>query len=133
MKRKIDLILKVVLSLMLLMPILGILGIFPAPTAEMYSNPKSFEFIKILADIQYINIIMALVFVFSLFFIWTKRTALAVLLILPITINIVGFHAFVDGGLFTGGAMMGNIMFLINIYFIYQNRSQYKNLLIKNI
>ena len=60
---------------------------------------------------------------------WTRRTALAALLILPITVNVVGFHAFLDGGLLTAGAMLGNIMLLINAYFLWQQRRVYASLL----
>ncbi len=125
----INIILKIVLSLILLMSVIGSFGFFPEPTANMYNNPEAFAFIEILMDVKYINIIMGIVFVLALFFIWTKRMALAAILILPITLNIIAFHAFLDGGLFTGGAVMGNVLFLINIYFLYKNKKSYTHLL----
>ncbi len=111
------------------MSVIGSFGFFPEPTANMYNNPEAFAFIEILMDVKYINIIMGIVFVLALFFIWTKRMALAAILILPITLNIIAFHAFLDGGLFTGGAVMGNVLFLINIYFLYKNKKSYTHLL----
>ena len=120
-----------VLSLLLLMPIAGTLGIFPAPTADLYNTPEAFAFIEMLMSVKYINIIMAVVFALSLVLLWTGRTALAVLLILPITVNIVAFHAVLDGGLFTGGAVMGNVLLLLNLYFIWKHRAQYQSLLRK--
>lgn len=120
----INTILKVILSLMLIMPIFGTLGIFPEPTADMYTNIKGYEFIKIMMDSQYIMFMMSAVFLISLICLWTKRVALASLLLLPISLNIVGFHAFLDGGLLTSGAVMGNVLLLINLYFLWLNRAQ---------
>ena len=60
---------------------------------------------------------------------WTRRTALAALLILPITVNVVAFHAFLDGGLLLPGAILGNVMLLINAYFLWQHRNEYRPLL----
>lgn len=74
---------------------------------------------------------MAGVFFIALGLTITNRMALAALLILPISVNIIAFHAFLDGGLFTAGAIMGNVLFLITIYFMWVHRSQYKTLLEK--
>jgi hypothetical protein len=122
--KTLHIIFKVVLSLILIMPVFGALGFFPAPTAEMYTNADAFTFINILMTTKYIMIINSIVFVLSLFCLWTKRETLAGLLILPITVNIIGFHAFLDGGLLTAGAMMGNVMALLNLYFLWKNRAQ---------
>lgn len=124
----INTILKIVLSLILLMSVIGSFGFFPAPTADMYNTPEAFAFIETLMDVKYINIMMGIVFALALFFIWTKRMALAMILILPITLNIIAFHAVLDGGLFTGGAVMGNVLLLINIYFLYKNKKSYAHL-----
>ena len=124
-----NIVLKVLLSLIMVMPILGTLGIFPAPTADLYNNPKSFAFIEALMNVGYINAIMAVVFALALVSLWTKRVALAALFILPLTVNIVGFHAFLDGGLFTPGAVMADMLLALNLYFLYQQRSVYRALL----
>jgi hypothetical protein len=129
MKKYLDVFLKIVLSLLLLMPVVGALGVFPPPTADMYNSLEAFAFIEILMSVKYINIIMALVCALALVLLWTGRSALAVLLILPITVNIVAFHAVLDGGLFTAGAVMGNILFLLNAYFLWTSREQYTSLL----
>ena len=112
---------------MLIMPIFGVLGVFPAPTPDMYNTATGYEFIKILMDTKYIMIMMAIVFLISLICLWTKRVALASLLLLPITLNIVGFHTFLDGALFTTG-LMGVIIFLLNVYFLWLSRTQIKPL-----
>lgn len=130
MEKVINIALKVLLSLIMVMPILGTLGIFPAPTADLYSNPKAFAFIEALMSAGYVNVIMAIVFALALVSLWAKRVALAALLILPLTVNIVGFHAFLDGGLLTPGAVMGDVLLALNIYFLYQQRNVYRTLLV---
>ena len=119
MKKAIHILLRIILGLLIVTPILGALGIFPQPTPDLYNTSEAYSFIKAIYDGGYIIYIMALVFVAAIGLIITNRMALAALLILPISVNIVAFHAFLDGGLFTGGAIMGNILFLISIYFIW--------------
>ena len=125
-------ILRIVLSLLILSPILGVLGVFPAPTADLYNTPEAFAFIKVLYAGGYVMYLMAIVFAISIALIATNRMALASLLILPITLNIIGFHLFLDGGLLTGGAIMADVLLLINAYFLWINRAQYKVLLNKS-
>jgi hypothetical protein len=125
----INTILKVILSIILIIPILGTLGIFPEPTADMYNNMQGYEFIKILMDSKYVMIMMSAVFLISLICLWTKRVALASLLLLPVSLNIVGFHAFLDGGLLTSGAVMGNVLLLLNLYFLWKSCDQISPLL----
>ncbi len=124
-----NVIAKILLSLILIMPIIGALGIFPAPTRDLYNSDIAFEFIQILMATGYINYIMSAVFALSVILLWTRREPLAAVLITPITVNIVAFHLFLDGGLLTGGAVMGNILLVLNIYFLYQNRAKLRELL----
>jgi hypothetical protein len=131
MKKIIDIVFKVLLTLMLATPILGLTGIFPAPTPDLYNTADAFQFIKLLMDYKYVVVMESVVFLLAIVALWTKREALAALLLLPITLNIVGFHAFMDGGLLTGGAVMGNVLLLINAYFLWQNRAVYKTLMQK--
>ena len=129
MKKALDIVLKVVLSLILVTPILGLSGLFPPPTQDLYNTPEAFAFIQMMGEGRYISIIMAVVHVVAVVCLWTRRTGLAALLILPITVNVVAFHAFLDGGLLTAGAVLGNIMLLINAYFLWQHRREYGPLL----
>jgi hypothetical protein len=129
MKKAIDVILKAVLSLILILPILGLTGVFPPPTQDLYNTPQAFAFIETITEGRYISIIMAVVHVIALVCLWTRRTALAALLILPITVNVVAFHLVLDGGLLTSGAVLGNIMLLINAYFLWRHRREYRPLL----
>jgi hypothetical protein len=50
-------------------------------------------------------------------------------LILPITVNVVAFHLVLDGGLHKAGAILGDVMLLLNVYFLWQQRSKYRALL----
>lgn len=129
MKKYTHIVLKVIVSLILLITILGVFGVFPEPTADMYNSEQSFAFITALSVASYIMYTMGIVFIIALFALWTRREALAALLILPITINIIGFHLFLDGGLFLAGAMMGNILLLINLYLLWKYRTHYRSLL----
>lgn len=128
MKKIVNIVLKAVLCIMLFMPALGALGIFPAPTRDLYNTDIAFDFINMLMSVGYVNWLMSAVFIISLVLIIMKRTALAALLLLPVTLNIIGFHLFLDGGLFTSGAIMGNALFLLNLYFLWQNCDHYKAL-----
>jgi hypothetical protein len=121
--------LKVILSLILVLPILGLTGLFPPPTRDLYNTDEAFQFIVTLNEVRYISFIMGVVHVLALVLLWARRTALAALLILPITVNVVGFHLVLDGGLLTGGAVLGNIMLLLNAYFLWQNRRHYAPLM----
>lgn len=123
-----NIILKVILCLILTSPILGVTGIFPPPTPDLYNTAEAFAFIQMLSDTGYIVYIQSIVFALAIILIIMKRTALAALLILPITVNIISFHLFLDGGLLTGGAILANILALLNLYFLWQNREQYRDL-----
>ncbi|MDB5239019.1 MAG: hypothetical protein JWO00_354 [Candidatus Parcubacteria bacterium] len=124
----INIILRVVLCLLILTPILGAIGIFPAPTPDLYNTPEAFAFINMLFMNGYVLYIMALVFAVCIVLIIMNRMALASLLIAPIVVNIVSFHAFLDGGLFTSGASLAIVLLVLNIYFLWQSRAQYKSL-----
>jgi putative oxidoreductase len=134
LKKVSHIVVKVLLTFLLLMPILGLTGIFPEPTQDMYNSEAAFTFIQtIMQSANYIQYIMVLVFVISAVLLWTKREALSAILIAPITINIVGFHLFLDGGLLTSGAIMGNILLALNIYLFWKNKNQYNSLLKKHV
>lgn len=131
MKNIRDVVLKVILTVIVVMPIFGALGIFPAPTVDLYTSQRSFAFIQAIMDAQYIMAIMAVIFAAVAALLWTKRVALAALLLLPLTVNIVGFHLFLDGGLLTAGAIMADALLVLNVYFLWQNRARYTALLEK--
>ncbi len=132
MKEYLHIAAKVLFSLILILPIVGITGLLGEATRGLYNTDQAFAFIEMLNDIAYIGYMMTVVHIIALIALWTKREALGALLELPITLNVIGFHLILDGGLFTAGAIPANAMLLLNLYFIWQNRVQYKNLLEKN-
>lgn len=123
-----DIILKVILCLIIALPIAGATGVLGEATRELYNTDQAFAFIQMLTDTAYIPYINALIFAVAIVLIIMDRMALVALLLLPLTVNIVAFHLFLDGGLFTGGALLGNIMLVINVYFLWRCRAQYKSL-----
>jgi hypothetical protein len=129
MKKAVDIVLKVIFSLILVMPILGTFGILGEATRDLYNTDLAFAFIEMLVAVGYINYMIAVVHVIALIALWTKREALAAVLVAPITANVVGFHTFIDGGPFTAGASLGDLMLLLNVYFLWMYREAYKPLL----
>jgi hypothetical protein len=129
------LVLKAIFSLLILLPVVSfvaiLLGQDISPKPEYYNTEVAYSFIKILMDTKYIVLTNSLIFAVSLVLLWTKRAALAAVLVLPVTYNIIAFHAFLDGGLLTGGAVMGDILFAINLYLIWYHRDQYLQLISK--
>lgn len=129
MKNILHILAKIVLSLIMLLPIVGSTGLLGEATRDLYNTDIAFAFIEMLVTVMYINYLMAAVLVVALIALWTKREALAALLIAPITVNVVAFHLFLDGGLLTGGAALGDVMLLINAYLLWKNRAAYRALL----
>lgn len=123
MKNMLHIIAKVVFSLILVMPILGTLGVFPDPTRDLYNTDEAFAFIQTLSDSGFIMWMMAVVHVIALYALWTRREAVAALLVLPITLNVVGFHLVLDGGLFTVGAIMADVMLALNLYLLWRRQN----------
>lgn len=129
MKKYLHIAAKVVFSLILLTPILGATGVFPDATRDLYNTDRAFAFIQMLTETAYITYIMAAVHIVALIALWTKREALAALLELPITVNVIAFHLVLDGGLLTAGASLGDLMLLLNLYLLWVNREKYSALL----
>jgi hypothetical protein len=113
---------KVIFSLILVMPILGVLGVFPEPTRDLYNTDEAFAFIQVLSDSGFIMWMMMVVHLIALFALWTRREAVAALLVLPITLNVVGFHLVLDGGLFTAGSVMADVMLTLNLYLLWKHK-----------
>lgn len=124
MKKVMHVAAKVVFSLILLMPIFGATGIFPPATRHLYNSDEAFAFIEALTTASYIMYMMAVVHILAIVALWTKREVVGAMLALPISLNVVGFHLFLDGGLLTSGASLGNVMLLINLYLLWLHRGK---------
>ncbi len=120
-------VLRVLLCLLLLLPILGVFGVFPAPTADLYT-PSGWAFMETLMNARYLMPVMGVVFVASFILTIMNRMALVTILLAPVTVNIVCFHAFVDTGLFTPSSSLGLLLLALNVFFLWDNRKKYKAL-----
>lgn len=120
---------KVLLTPLLLMPILGGLGVFPPPTPDLYNTPEAYAFIVALMSATYLMPVLSVTFALALVCLWTRREALAALLLLPLTVNIFAFHLVLDGGMFTAGAVMADLLAVLNLYFLWEQRAAYASLL----
>ena len=129
MKKYLHILAKVIFTLIVIMPVLGVTGIFPEPTRNLYNTDEAFAFIQMLYVASYVMYMLAVVHVLAVLALWTKREALGALLVLPITFNVVGFHLVLDGGLFTGGAVLADLMLLLNVYLLWKNRETLKVLI----
>jgi hypothetical protein len=56
------------------------------------------------------------------------KDALAAIILLPLSVNVICFHAFVDTGLISPSASLGIPLLLINLFFLWGNRMKYKML-----
>jgi hypothetical protein len=124
MKKYLHITAKVIFSLILLMPVLGATGVFPPATRDLYHTDEAFAFIEILETAAYILYMMVVVHLLAIVALWTRREVVGALLALPISLNVVGFHFWLDGGLLTAGAVMGNVMLTINLYLLYFHRNK---------
>jgi hypothetical protein len=118
---------RILLGLLCLLPILGTLGVFPAPTADLYT-PSGWAFMSALMASGYLMPVLGLTFFAVFVCVVTNRMALGAIILLPLTVNIVCFHAFVDTGLLHPAASMGIVLALLNAFFLWENWSRYKAL-----
>lgn len=123
--KKLDIVAKVVLGLICIMPVLGATGVFPPPTRDLYNTDIAFAFIQMLMTTMYINYAIGAISVVAIVLMLTRRTALALLLLTPVTFNVMAFHLFLDGGLFTAGAVLGNVMLIAHVYLLWRYQKHY--------
>ncbi len=120
-------VLRVLVCLLLLTPILGVTGVFPAPTAELYT-PAGWAFMSALLHSGYVMPLIGILCAVAIVLFILGRTALAAILIAPLSVNVICFHAFVDTGLMSPSASLGIPLFLINAFFLWDHRKKYKAL-----
>jgi putative oxidoreductase len=121
-------VLRILLCLLLVTPILGATGVFPAPTADLYT-PNGWAFMSALMDSGYMMPLLAILCAIVIALTAMNKTALAAILLAPMTVNVIAFHAFVDTGLLSLSASLGIPLFLLNAFFLWDNRAKYKTLL----
>lgn len=120
-------IIGILLILVLSTPILGATGVFPEPTADLYT-PNGWAFMQALLNTPHMIYLIALTSAVVIVLLLMKKTALAAIILAPLTVNIIGFHTFVDTGLFSAPASLGWVVLVGNIFFLWDNRKKYKTL-----
>ncbi len=120
-------ILKVIFGLVLFIPVLGAIGVFPPPTADMYS-PPGWAFMQALMATGYILQLIGLTCGVCLVLVIIGRTALAAVLVAPLTLNIVLFHLVLDHSMFSPAAIPAWVLLLTNAYFLWAERQKYRAL-----
>lgn len=120
-------VLRVLLCLLLLIPILGVSGIFPAPTAALYT-PSGWAFMSALMATPHMLPLIALTCAVCLVLFVMRRDALAAVILAPLSVNVICFHTFVDTGLISPSASLGILLFVFNAFFLWDNRKKYKAL-----
>lgn len=122
-----SIVMGVLMALVISTPILGATGVFPAPTADLYT-PSGWAFMEALMNTGYMFYLIALTCAVTLVLLIMKKAALAAIIITPLTVNIVCFHTFIDGGFFTAAASLAWVLLITNVYFLWRNAETYKKL-----
>lgn len=122
-------VMRIFLTLILVMPLLGATGVFPAPTAEMYSAPEGWAFMSALMAVPYFMPMIGLLCLVCLILSFTGRMALAMILLAPFTVNVMLFHFFLDATPISAAAIPAYILLVTNAFFLWKHRDEYKPLL----
>lgn len=115
---------RILLCLVLLMPILGVLGVFPPPTADLYS-PEGWAFMQALMKSDYMMPLIGLLAAVCFVLVAVNRTEIAAVLLAPFVVNVLCFHLFVDGSFFTLSASLAWVLNIATAYFLWINRKKY--------
>jgi hypothetical protein len=119
-----DIVCRVLLGLLLLMPVAGAIGLFPPPTADLYT-PEAWPFMSALLSSGYMLPLMGVVFAVCLVLLILNKTALMAVLLAPISVNVLFFHIFLQNDP-PASASFGVLLVLLNVYFLWRNWPKYK-------
>lgn len=124
------LICRILLILLLAMPVLGSLGLFPPPTAEMYT-PQGWAFMSAMMATGYMLPALGMTFGVVLVLALLNRMALAAILLAPVTVNIMLFHWFLDASPVSAAAAPAYVLLFLNAFFLWRNWHVYRPLWMK--
>jgi putative oxidoreductase len=119
---------KVLLGLLCILPILGTLGVFPAPTADMYT-PEAWAFMSAMMNTGYIMPLLGVSFAICFVLLVLNKTALMAVMLAPLTVNIMLFHWALDAAPVSGNSVMAYVLLVLNVYFLRINWSKYTSIL----
>ncbi len=122
----IHIIMRVLFGLVLLLPVLGALNVFPAPTADMYT-PQAWAFMQALTVTGYMLQLIGLTGFVGLVLVIIGRTALAAVIIAPLSLNVALFHITLDHSPLAA-VIPGTILVVCNVYFLWAERKKYREL-----
>ena len=121
MNKKVVLAFRIIFGLILL--VLGVTSFLNLPIPESPDAAKAF--LTALDDTGYINPVLGIVFfIVGLSFVLGRYVALGVVLLAPITVNIILFHLFLD----LKSIIPGLVVFLLNMFIAYTEWGKYKML-----
>lgn len=120
-------VLRILLCLLLAIPVLGTAGVFPAPTADLYT-PNGWAFMSALMGSGYMMPLLGTLSAVVIILTAINKTPLAAVLLAPMTVNVIAFHTFVDTGFFTPNALLGILLLILNAFFLWDNRATYRSL-----
>ena len=122
-----NVIMRILLILILVMPVLGTIGVFPPPTEDMFT-PQGWAFISALMNTGYMMPLMGLLNVVCLILVIMNRTALAAVLLAPFTVNVILFHVFLDASPVSAAAIPAYVLLITNVFFLWWNWGKYEKL-----
>ncbi len=119
-------IFRILFGLVLLIPILGALGVFPAPTADLYT-PQAWAFMQPLMATGYMLQLIGVTCLIGLILVIMNKMALAAVIVAPLTVNVILFHAFLEHTPITA-MIPAAILVVCNAFFLWTERKKYKAL-----
>jgi hypothetical protein len=122
------LVLRILLILLLVMPVLGGLGVFPPPTADMYPTPEGWAYMSAMMETGFMMPVLATLCGVCALLMIMNKTALAAALLAPFTVNVMLFHWFLDPTPIGPSSVMAYILLVLNAYFLWINREKFRPL-----
>lgn len=122
--------LRIIFGLLLFVTILGGFGLLPQPTADMYT-PDGWAYMSALMNTGYMMPFIATLNLVVAILLFMNRTAMAAIMMLPFTVNVILFHLFLDAAPVSASAIPAYLLVAFNLYFIWVNWNKYKMLFAK--
>jgi len=116
--------LRILLGLFLLMPVAGVTGLIPEPTAEMYT-PEGWVFMSALMSSGYMMPLIAITCGICAVLFLANRTALAAVLLAPFTVNVIAYHWFFDPTPISAESSLAYVLLVLNVFFLIRNKKAY--------
>lgn len=116
--------LRILLAVLLLIPVAGVIGLFPEPTAEMYS-PEGWIFMSALMTSGYMMPLIGITCAICAVLLVMNRTALAAVLLAPFTVNVIVYHWFFDPTPISAASIPAYVLLVLNLFFLVRNKKAY--------